>query len=368
MAFTERYVSVAGAGAHDGTSEANAWTFAEMITAAPSAGTRVNVKAGSYSVGAYTIGTGTVAAPFVIRGYNSTIGDLDNLGRDATGALVTTNMPDITITATWTPGAFSVLQNLDITGALSASLISTSTLDDQTFISCRFINTQNNASARTVSLDQTFLLINCDFECTGASHGNVVLLQGTGNVIACRFKGVSTSALLSIEAGTVNGCCFIGNSGSTNKGVQWSVSSGQMFVMGCTFYKLATAVEYSNAVNSRFPLLMNNHCTDCAKWLDNLYAGTANYGTIELNNRTRDVTTLLTGIETIQAGAVTTDTGGASTDYTNAGSDDLTLISAAPGKGAGMPTNLDIGAYQRAETTGGGGSGIARLVGAGIVN
>lgn len=45
--FTEKYVSVAGAGSHDGSSAANAWTIAEA-TANVSQGDRVNCLAGTY--------------------------------------------------------------------------------------------------------------------------------------------------------------------------------------------------------------------------------------------------------------------------------------------------------------------------------
>lgn len=75
MAWTERYVTVAGAGAHDGTSEGNAWTLAEAIAAA-AAGQRVNVKAGTHTVASdRTFGTaGTDASAIWWRGYNSEIG------------------------------------------------------------------------------------------------------------------------------------------------------------------------------------------------------------------------------------------------------------------------------------------------------
>jgi hypothetical protein len=353
MAFTERYVTVAGAGAHDGTSEANAWTFAEMITAAPSGGTRVNVKAGSYSVGAYTLGAGTAAAPFVIRGYNSTPGDLDNLGRDATGALVTTNMPDITLSAAWVPTAQVLLQNLDITGALSSALLNSAGADFFNLLSCRVVNTQNNAAAACLRADNDCQVINCDFECTGAAHGFPVYLSGPGCLHNCRFKGVDADALLQVDAGRVEGCVFIGN--GSNKGLVFIAGSSEHRVIGCTFYNLTTAIEFPNLVNTEIGVVINNHVTDCSKFIDSLYSGTALIPLIIYNNRTRDVTTLLTGIESIEAGAVTTDTGGASTDYTNAGADDLTLISGAPGLLTGMGLNTDIGALQRLVTPGGGG-------------
>src|SRR5688572_31804779 len=81
MAWTERYVSVAGGGAHDGTSEADAWTLADAI-AAYGTGQRINVKAGTYAnttTGRTFATAGTTTAPIWWRGYNTTIGDLDDV-------------------------------------------------------------------------------------------------------------------------------------------------------------------------------------------------------------------------------------------------------------------------------------------------
>lgn len=94
MAWAEKYVTVTGAGAHDGSSEANAWTFVEAI-AAVAAGNRVNVKAGTYAntTNLRQLTTdGTTTAPIWWRGYASTIGDLDDVADGAASG------PQITFT------------------------------------------------------------------------------------------------------------------------------------------------------------------------------------------------------------------------------------------------------------------------------
>ena len=76
MALTIRYVSVSGGGAHDGTSEADAWTWAEM-KANYSNGQHIYVKAGTYSFTsseAFTLIAGTTT-PVIFEGYSSTPGD-----------------------------------------------------------------------------------------------------------------------------------------------------------------------------------------------------------------------------------------------------------------------------------------------------
>lgn len=79
MAFTEKYVTVTGGGLHDGSSEANAWTLAESHTNAV-AGERLNIKAGTYTNSSILNSwpSATNSSPFSMRGYKSTIGDLDD--------------------------------------------------------------------------------------------------------------------------------------------------------------------------------------------------------------------------------------------------------------------------------------------------
>ena len=87
MAFTERYVTSGAGGGGSGTS-GSPWTFAEAITNAV-AGDRINVQSdAAYSIGATTFGAGTFAAPILWRGYDATIGDCDDLGRNADGTLI----------------------------------------------------------------------------------------------------------------------------------------------------------------------------------------------------------------------------------------------------------------------------------------
>jgi hypothetical protein len=357
MAFTEKYVTVAGAGAHDGSSEANAWTFAEMIAAAPAAETRVNIKAGSYTEGATTLpASGTIVAPIVLRGYNATIGDLDSQGRGSDGLLNTANMPDIAVTATWTPSPFCICQNLDISGALSAALLSSSTADSFGFVNCRIANSQNNASAKLLLGDNYVLLINCDFQCTGASHGILIDADAEIQVYGCRFSTTLDSATaLQCDSGVILKSVFVGSgSPSTAVGIIFSayISSGSTMIAQNTFYNWGTAIQGPNSApaGGRIPVISDNHITDCAKYIDNLYEATANIAVIEMNNRTRDNTTPRTGVLSAVLGAeITTDAGDYTTDYVSA--TNLRLIYGAAGVDGGMMTGTDCGAFNRDRPT-----------------
>lgn len=365
MAFTERYVT-SGAGGGGVGSEGDPWTYAEANTNAVSSD-RVNMKSGAYSLGADTVSNaGTIFDPIVFRGYNTVIGDLQNPERSATtGKLVTTGFPAITLTGTLTPNAFVIFQNLAFTGALSASLIESSAADGIVWAECEVINTQNNAAARAIRGDNYCTAFNCDLECSGASHTHVVEFDAQGRICRSRIKFTGGPGVN--FAGTdaaVEGNLFIGDGSSIAFKAQTSRNSASVFANN-TFYNCGTILEFPDgAPTNVWALIYNNHATDSAKWIDDLYVATDSVPVLEFNNRTRDNTTPRTGVgDGVLSGEETEDTGGSETDYTNAGADNLSLISAAPGReaaiGQGSP---DIGAWQGEAGAGG---GAASILGAG---
>lgn len=356
MAFTEKYASVAGAGAHDGTSEANAWTMAEAITNGTTAGWRVNFKTGSYSQGAATIPSGTASGQIVWRAYNSTIGDLDTLARNSDGTINVTNFPTLTITGTLVLGAHQCLQNFDVTGALSTHLLGGTANDNWCVERCRITNTQNNAAARCLVGDNECALIDSDLYCSGASHASPFDTDDNMFVWGCRFRGTAATALAIINNGVIGRSLFYGNASSV--GIQFNSAIGAAVmhrITGCTFYGIGTGITFPNATPVGTAACINNHVTDCSKWIDNLHSATLAISVYESYNRLRDVTTPLTGVETIKVGEITTDTGGKETDYVDADNGNFYLISGAPGRGTGMG-GVDVGAYQHTEVASSGGS------------
>lgn len=347
MAFTEKYVTSAAGGGGTGGS-GDPWTLAEAFANA-TAGDRVNIQSDAgYSIGATTItNAGTVSSLVVYRGYNSSIGDLEGQGRNADGTLDTTNFPAITLTGTLTCKAFICFESLAFSGAISNTLIGTASLDDIQFLSCSFTNSQNHAAARCLYLDEDVVVVNSDVECSGASHGAVVTADNRSILLGCRIKGVANSPLI-VTPSFIKavGVLFIGN--NTGTGIQQTGAVAGSYIGNCTFYNLGTAIECTSASPSAIPVLINNHATDCSKWLD--YTGGGTLAVIEVNNRTRDNTTPRTGIgDGVNMGEITTDTGGPETDYTDHSSDNFRLITGAPGKAAGIVAYTDCGAYQREE-------------------
>lgn len=338
----------------DGTTEVRAWTFAEMIAAAPAAGSRVNIKAGSYSVGTTTLpSSGTYDAPIVLRGYSSTIGDLDNQGRSADGTLDTTNMPDIAITGLWTPSPYCILQSLDISGALSSALIGSTSADYWGMVCCRVVNSQNNSSASCVQGDDSCSFVNCDLSCTGASHTWVIDFDNYCLLHGCRVAATLDTATV-IQTASLScfvSCCIFG-AGNTSIGIKNTGS--QTYVIDTSFYNCGIAIQTPNGAVSGLFVVANCHITDCGKYIDNLYAATANHSFIEAWNRTRDNTTPRTGIESAcLVKEVTTDDGDYTTDYVS--ETNLRLLATAAGASVGMMPYTDIGAHRHADPAGGGG-------------
>lgn len=353
------------AGGGGAGTEGDPWTLAEGFSTAV-AGDRVNILSDSgYSIGATTLGAaGTQADAIVYRGYNVAIGDLETLGRTSTGALDTTGFPVITTTGAINPLAHTVFQNLSFTASINTLVVGSSLVDQFTMISCAVVNTANNSAAVAVQLDNDSNLTNSDFACTGAAHGSVV--DGDINLFVknCRVTGTdSTAACVANEGGNVEETVFLG----PGIGIKLVALGNARNIShtGNTFYALATAIQFPAVAfpaSSSPPMLINNHVTDCGKWLDNLYSGTSELYVIELFNRTRDNTTPRTGIgDGVLIGEVTTDGGGAETDFTNAGAGDFTLIAGAPGELAGM-NGENIGAEPYI-TVGGGGGPVRRVGG-----
>jgi len=357
MAITERYVTDAAGGGGVGTS-GDPWTLAEALTSAV-AGDRVNVQSdGPYSLGADTISNaGTAAALVIFRGYNSTIGDLEGQGRNADGTLDTTNFPAITLTGTLTPSTRSILQNLNIFGSVAAPLVGGSSSDYWGIVSCKILNMANSSAAYGCRGDNELYAINSDVECSGTAYAFVLNGDTLCSVIGCRVKGTADSPLIGIQNGFVGESVVIGNNNGV--GIAFEATALPCVVKSCTFYNLDEAVRFPSEAFIVAPILMDNHVTDCATWLDSQYSATADNAVIEINNRTRDNVTPRNGIgDGLNVGEITTDTGGIATDFVDAANGNLRLISGAPGESAGLIAYSDVGAYQREPSAGGSGGSV----------
>lgn len=341
MAYTERYVTSAASGGGAGTS-GDPWTWAESLSNA-AAGDRVNIQSDAgYSTSGGTISSaGTLNSRIVFRGYNSTIGDLENQGRNADGSLNTTNFPVITVTAAFIPSNWSIIQNLYITGSVAASILNGSAPDNTHAIDCKIENTLSSTSARAGEGDSDANFINCDFECTQTTHGDVFTSDAQAIIVGCRFIGNTSGsyAWCSVRNGVVTGCAMVnkGTQGTSKGLVTETAGTSMQVITNNTMYNFGTAISLPNAAfTTKTPILVNNHFTDCNEGINNLYSGTDVVTIMEVSSRTRDNTTNRTGLgDSLNIGELTTDTGGPETDYEDAANGDITLISTAPAIDAG---------------------------------
>jgi hypothetical protein len=371
MAITERYVTTTGAGAHDGTTEGNAFTWAEMVTDinTPRVGYRYNVKAGTYSLSASDTITadGTAASGNCIRGYNSTIGDLDDQGRTSNfGALDTTNFPTLAYGSTFrfvASGAdFLHLQNFIVTGDVSAALVHLTT--SGTLTQVKSTNSSTNSAGTAITVGVCGVVNRCDADCTGASGPTACILTGGADALFndCRVVDCPNAAIATSAASTTISNCVFGKDvdGAAISYTSGTTSAAPPKIVNCTSFS-AGASFYSgpNTALTKPVSIINCHVTDTTGYLATSgYVGTGDLPIYMAHNRTRDLSSgVVNGfadwatITTV--GHVTTDGGDNTTDYTDGANNDLSLITTAPGRGVGTLGN-DIGAITKQAAGGGG--------------
>ena len=371
MALTEKYVSSLAAGGGTGNSEASPYTFTEAITEIKSAtGTggqnkRYNVKAdGIYNRSSYDdiggSGGGTNAAPVVIRGYKTVIGD-GYLGRfDDNGPLIVTNMPYF-IYGTgqgFNIGRHMVIESIRFQGQQSGPLLN---LESRCWlIGCIVLNADNNFGTVGVTVREGGGTLECDFSLSATSGlGNYVLrLEGQGcKIDSCRIiTNCSTSGGINVvdRWGTIYGNLIRGagggygiySDGDTNR---------HAYVRNNTITGWADAVRVTGALDSLL-YLGGNIVTDNSGYAFNMMS--VNGEVIIGPNRTRD--NVLGDVNGVSQWAfagrmfptVTTDTGGPETDFVNAAAGDYRLIAGSPARNTNVPKWSDLGAYDYKESGG----------------
>ena len=328
--FTEKYASVAGAGAHDGSSPANAWTMAEA-TANVVAGNRVNCLAGTYiaddsaSSSVMDIDVaGTVGNWIEWRAYTTTIGDflygtappvVANAGTNT----LTNAMQTTTIGAA---SAFNRFIGFQFTGASSHGASGGTTTDEVSFEGCKF----DNNGGRGCQGDNTWEFLLCEFT---ANTTNSVDADATLILYACLFHNESGPVVTAAAGPVVINCLAYDNgntayfnfgqpvifSGNTLDGDNGAASIG-VTITGATniphilanniFFDFNVGVNYNNAGIEDSRLRGFNYFSSCNTNYDNLVDATTDIddGTTDpfTNSATRDYT-LASGSNAIGAGA-----------------------------------------------------------------
>lgn len=221
MAFAEKYASVAGGGAHDGSSEADAWTFAEA-DAAYAAGDRINVKVGTHSLTTTlsTLGTaGTTTQPVWWRGYNTVIGDCDS-NAALSRPLISHTTGNLTVS-----GAHHIWTSIDVAAARNGASVVLSGANMRVRRS-RFTNTNANSAALAATLSAVGLTVQeCYFsanvaaaQCINITGNNVMLLLNNivGGLVNVMCVATSTFIRNLLRDAANDGINLLQNNGIMN--------------------------------------------------------------------------------------------------------------------------------------------------------
>jgi len=284
MALVEKYSSAAGAGDHDGSSEANAFSFVEAVAdyaAGNGAGVRYNHKGDLALSASLNFGaTGaTVGSPCIFRGYKTTIGD-GYLGRNNQGRLITTNMPSITVgsnyTMTFTWSAYHTsFENFNFPWTTTGSLL---TLPRYfVLLHCVFSGTLS-VVAQPIVINSDSQVIDCDFfrSYNSATHGIECIRDlNSGRIEGCRFEIANAGSGISIAipktGGVIDKCVFI----LDGKAYGILVVNNPPSVDQCSFYNSGTSIATSNNSQSTARrTYKNNVFSTCNYAVYNQYGAT----------------------------------------------------------------------------------------------
>tara|TARA_R110000851_G_scaffold22894_3_gene67625 strand:- start:122 stop:1135 length:1014 start_codon:yes stop_codon:yes gene_type:complete len=255
--LTERYCSVAGSGAHDGSSAANAWTMAEA-TANVVAGDRVNCLAGTYIAedsGQNCVMdidvAGTILNQIEWRGYTTTIGDF--VPGTAPPAIIDAGVNALLhpIRGNSISGTiYNRFVGLDLINGSTVGAEFTTVGDNIGFTGCRF----KDNGTWGVRADNNLSFLLCEF--TGNGTGSIDA-DNDCSVVACKLHGEGTGPVINLasDANIINSL-FYNNGGIVNV-----IGFSNFSVYGNTFdgdnVAGAIAVQISGSVNV-FNTLVNN--------------------------------------------------------------------------------------------------------------
>jgi hypothetical protein len=353
MAWTDRYVRADAAGGGAGTADnsTDAWTLAEAITNV-TAGTRVNVRNGTYS-NTTTIRTtgvaGTTSAPIWWRGFNTTIGDIES-DNGLTKPLI-----DFT-TGNWVCAtAFNYFSNLRFnsaatTGTNPGTVNTTTAATDNKFWGCRFTNTAANSNSHALRFAGQRCVVRSSFLSATSSATCLFLTSectAFGNYIGGGNLGVSGLARCHVLFNVIDD--------PASHGIQFDTSGAN--ATGNSIYSAGgDGVRIASTSVSVF--IANNIFSNSAGWGVNFSSGSNGASVLSGNvyrSNTSGTVNQLT--EDWRWG----ETSLGVDPWTNAAADDFSLVSDA--KALSLPGAfeaetvigyMDPGAVQRQEPAGGG--------------
>ena len=213
----EYYITPTATGSGSGLSEADAMTFTQMISTSLASGTprRFNVKAGTYTFSAnqnMSVSNQTVASRLELRGYNQTIGDLDDVPH-----------------SDWTAGT-------------NAPLIENRYLDwDESYVTYRNLYFKPQSGHRFQWDQSSIKVINCvfDFSSMTTMPNDGFYWRADNLMYASKFIGVDTtstaSMIKSLSGGNRYVDCTFECTGSGKMFETGSTTGSEDSFFNCTF-------------------------------------------------------------------------------------------------------------------------------------
>ena len=291
ITFTERYVTTTASGGGDGSS-GNPWTWNEALTNA-AAGDRVNVKVGTYA-GDNTAMTadGTRVNPIVFRGYQTTIGDLDDNIDNLTDG---TQIP--LISGNVNGGGFNTCNYTFInhlsfkTNAVWNSTGWRVVLPYGYARRCKFVSGATGSgsdSTRACTVGQTTGYYDCYFATSsstgyGITNGTALLSVGNTSI----YTGPSLRGGYGIVAFHNVNSTYI----NLNTAISRSYAVDNFLVNNCTFYNCGIAVRTTYVDYDRTRTITNCYFANCGTCIESYISDNSGFHIINCGfyNNTNNV-------------------------------------------------------------------------------
>lgn len=369
MAFTEKYVTVTGGGLHDGSSEANAWTLAEAASNM-SAGDRINVKAGTYTLSSAIIinAASTVSSPVSMRGYKTTIGDLD--AKPTSQLIDGTDRPLIRIINNsfyfQVSSPYLLMENISCESTVSYP---SCFVDAKGVYSrCKFKSsggttpTNGYPIIRATNIDY-LSFNNCHFDGNNMTGRQQTFQSDV--CVGCLFENFSTGSFISGSRFTPFLNCIFRNmdSGIIYAGTHYGFSP----ITGCTFYNIAQNAIYENGASTAptlSPSIITNNVFHTIGG-DAIKSNASVSGKFDFFADNNLFYNVAGSNYTNNIGLNRNAISEASDPFVDAAGGDYSLVSSSGGYGKAQPnpfeglaadSRRDIGAIQHADPSGGGGA------------
>ena len=362
MAFNEKYVTVAGGGLHDGSSEANAWTLAEGV-ANYVAGDRVNVKAGTYTASsAITWSTsGGQYTPIHWRGYKNSIGDMDDAPTtqraDGTDIPLFDNSDRFLIT-----GSNLAFSNISFESSFANAGVQNTYGKSVHFFRCRFSTDSTSTTARSfMTLGDYNSLVACHFEAPSTAEAAVYIYSASNRsrILDCFITGGATGIKFYSYTDAFVCNTVITNSGTNSVALDGTVPSN---FIGCVFHDAGGDLfSATTAVGGSPCSIANSVFSDAGGYAINQSTGSETPFIMLSGNLYHDSSFGIGRTNNIVYDLYpTVDT---ASPFVDAASNDFTLSSSSNGYGkrllfenVDLSSYRDIGPIQHQDISGGGGN------------